>query len=382
MSDFIFKIQPNIVLGSYTTSRLGQYVKDYGSKFMVVVDPVLKQVGNAEKVTKSLEDRKIDFFVFDEIPGGADTQVLTNALTLARQAHIHGVIGVGGSKALNVARGVCTLYHESHEVYDFIDGANPTTAPIPLIALPTTIRDDFVFTDRIPVIDARSSKLRLLKTQNGLAKMVLFDPNLTVTLTENQMSSLAIETLAIATEAYLSQKATFFSDMIAEKCIELIGYAMDGAQTLTVTTPQEVLYSEAGCMASLAAASSSIGASTLISLCVNSRFKISKSLTSSILFPYVIEDAAKFRKDRIARVAKIIRAANLDASDDEAVSAFTEYVRQHIAKANLPARLKDLNVTIEKLSLAAEDASEVDLINTLQRSMTSDDLFELIKQAY
>ena len=96
----------------------------------------------------------------------------------------------------------------------------------------------------------------------------------------------------------------------------------------------------------------------------------------------MIEDAAKFRKDRIARVAKIIRAASLDASDDEAVSAFTEYVRQHIAKANLPARLKDLNVTIEKLSLAAEDASEVDLINTLQRSMTSDDLFELIKQAY
>ncbi len=382
MSDFIFKIQPNIVLGSYTTSRLGQYVKDFGSKFMVVVDPVLKQVGNAEKVTKSLEDRKIDFFVFDEIPGGADTQVLTNALTLARQAHIHGVIGVGGSKALNVARAVCTLYHESHEVYDFIDGANPSTAPIPLIALPTTIRDCFVFTDRIPVVDARSSKLRLLKTQNGLAKMVLFDPNLTVTLTENQMSSLAIETLAIATEAYLSQKATFFSDMIAEKSIELLGYAMDGAQTLTVTTPQEVLYSEAGCMASLAAASSSIGAGSLISLCVNSRFKISKSLTSSILFPYVIEDASKFRKDRLARISKIIRAANQDAGDDEAVSALTEYVRQHIAKANLPARLKDLNVTIEKLSLAAEDASEVDLINTLQRSMTSDDLFELIKQAY
>ena len=382
MSDFIFKIQPNIVLGSYTTSRLGQYVKDFGSKFMVVVDPVLKQVGNAEKVTKSLEDRKIDFFVFDEIPGGADTQVLTNALTLARQAHIHGVIGVGGSKALNVARGVSALYHESHEVYDFIDGANPSTAPIPLIALPTTIRDCFVFTDRIPVVDARSSKLRLLKTQNGLAKMVLFDPNLTVTLTENQMSSLAIETLAIATEAYLSQKATFFSDMIAEKCIELIGYAMDGAQTLTVTTPQEVLYSQAGCMASLAAASSSIGAGSLISLCVNSRFKISKSLTSSILFPYVIEDASKFRKDRIARVAKIVRAAAQDASDDDAVLALTEYVRQHIAKANLPARLKDLNVTIEKLSLAAEDASEVDLINTLQRSMTSDDLFELIKQAY
>ena len=161
MSDFIFKIQPNIVLGSYTTSRLGQYVKDWGSKFMVIVDPILKQVGNADKVTKSLEDRSIDFFVFEEIPEGADTEVITNALSLARQAHIHGIIAVGGSKAINVGRAVATLYHENHEVYDFIDGSPTSTAPIPLIALPTTIRDHFLFTDRTPVVDARSSKIKL-----------------------------------------------------------------------------------------------------------------------------------------------------------------------------------------------------------------------------
>lgn len=382
MSDFIFKIQPNIVLGSYTTSRLGQYVKEFGSKFMVIMDPVLKQVGNSDKVTKSLEDRNIEFFVFDEIPGVADTQVIENALHLAREAHIHGVIAVGGSKTLNVAKAVCTLYHESHEVYDFIDGANPSTAPIPLIALPTTIREPFIFTDKTPVVDARSSKIRLLKGQSGLCKLVLFDPNLTVSLTENQMASMAIECLCIATEAYLSQKATFFSDMIAEKSVELLSYAMDGSPTLTITTPQEVLFSQAGCMASLAAASSSIGAGSLISMCVNSRYKITKSLTTLILFPYIIEDAAKFRKDRLARLARILRAAPIDSSDDEAVPALVEYVRQHIAKANLPARLKDLNITIEQLALSAEDAQDVDLINTLQRSMTSDDLFDLIKQAF
>ena len=135
-------------------------------------------------------------------------------------------------------------------------------------------------------------------------------------------------------------------------------------------------------MASLAAASSSIGAGSLISMCVNSRYKITRSLTSLILFPYIIEDAAKFRKDRLAHLSRILRACPFDAGDDEAVAALVEYVRQHIAKANLPARLKDLNVTIEQLALCAEDAQDVDLINTLQRSMTSDDLFDLIKQAF
>lgn len=382
MADFIFKIQPNIVLGSYTTSRLGQFARDYGSRYMVILDPILKEVGTSTKVLQSLTDRKIDFFTFDEIPSAADTQVVTTAISLAKEAHIHGVIAAGGSKTMNVGRAVAALYNESHDLYDFVDGAAPTSAPIPLICIPTTMRDSFVFTDRTPIVDARSSQIKLLKSQNGLCRLALFDPNLTVTLTENQVASMSIETLCIAVEAYLSQKASFFSDMIIEKSIELLGYAMDGSPTLTVVTPQEVLLSQGGCMASLGSAASSLGAASLLSLCINARYKISRSLTTAILFPYIIEDAAKFRTDRLAKVARILRAAPVTAKDIDAVSALAEYVRQHLAKANLPTRLKDLSVTIEQLALVAEDAGQLELINNLPRSMTADDLFDLIKLAY
>jgi alcohol dehydrogenase len=382
MADFIFRIQPNIVLGSYTTSRLGQFARDYGSRYMVILDPILKEVGISAKVLQSLTDRKIDYFTFDELTNAADTQVVNTALSLAREAHIHGVIAAGGAKTLNVARAVCALYNESHDLYDFVDGAAPTTAPLPLICVPTTMRDDFMFTDRTPVVDARSSQIKLLKTQNGLCKLALFDPNLTVTLTENQVASMSIETLCIAVEAYLSQKATFFSDMIVEKAIELLGYAMDGSPTLTVITPQEVLLSQGGCMASLGSASSSLGVSSLLSLCMNARYKISRSLTAAILFPYIIEDAAKFRTDRLAKVARILRTSPADSKNADAVTSLAEYVRQHLAKSNLPTRLKDLSVTMEQLALVAEDAGQLELVNSLPRSMTADDMFDLIKLAF
>ena len=57
-------------------------------------------------------------------------------------------------------------------------------------------------------------------------------------------------------------------------------------------------------------------------------------------------------------------------------------MRQKIAKVDIPARLKDLSLSIEQLALAAEDAGQLDLINNLQGSMTTDDLFEIIKKAY
>ena len=382
MADFIFKIQPNIVLGSYTSARLGQFSKEWGTKFMVIVDPLLKQLGAVDKLLQSLTDRNIDFFTFDELPEAADTEVIKEALTLAKEAHIHGIIAIGSSKTINVAKAVCALFHETHDLYDFIDGAAPSTAPLPLICVPSTIREPFIFSDRAPIIDARSSEIKLLKTTNGLCKLALFDPNLTLTLTENQTAAMAIETLCIATEAYLSPKASFFSDMVIEKAIELMGYGLDGSRSLTVTTPQEVLLSQSGCMASLGATSSSIGACALIAMCVNARYKISRALTTEILFPYVIEDAVKYKSDRLARISHILNACPVDANEKDAVSALTEYVRQHIAKVNLPSRLKDLGLTIEQLSLAAEDAGFLDLINTLPRSMSADDLFDLIKVAY
>lgn len=382
MGDFIFKIQPNIILGSYTTSRLGQYAHDYGSRFMVIMDPILKEVGAAEKIQQSLTNHKIEFFTFDEVNSTADTTAITNALNLAKEAHIHGVIAVGGAKVLNVARAVCALYNEAHDIYTYVDGALPTTGAIPLICVPTTMRDASLFTDRTPIVDSRSSQVKLLKIQNGLCKLALFDPNLSVTLTENQISSMSIETLCLAIEAYLSQKASFFSDMLVEKSVQLLSYAMDGSPTLTVVTPQEILLSQGGCMASLAIASSSLGVASMLSLCINARYNISRSLTTAILFPYIIEDAAKFRTDRLAKISRILRACPEDTEDPAAVSALIEYVRQHLAKANLPTRLKELSVTMEQLAMVAEDAGHLEIMNALPRSMTADDLFDLLKQAF
>ena len=65
MADFIFRISPNVVLGSYVVTRVPQYVKEYGSRFMVVMDPVLKDVGLADKILQPLNERNVDYFIFD-----------------------------------------------------------------------------------------------------------------------------------------------------------------------------------------------------------------------------------------------------------------------------------------------------------------------------
>lgn len=382
MADFNFRISPNVVLGSYSASRLGQFVREWGSRYMVILDPVLNEYDVATKIKQSLTDRKVDYFVFDEIPTAPDTSVVQQALQLAREAHIHGVITAGGTKAANVGRAVAALYNEVQDIYEFVDGAAPVSGALPLISIPTSMRDMFIFADRTPIIDGRNRQLKLLKMQPNVCKLALFDPNLSISLTENQIASLTLHTLCMAIECYISQKASFFSDTIAEKAIELLGSGMDGAPNLTSATTPEMFIAQGGCMTSLAAGVSSTGVASLLALTINARFKLSRSIVAAILFPYAIEEAAKYKTEKLAKVARILRVTSETSTSEVAVDALISNIRDRLAMANLPTRLKDLSVSVEQLSLAAEDAGQLDLINNLPRSMTADDLFDIIKQAY
>ena len=383
MADLQFKISPNIVLATYISSRLGLYAKEWGERYMVIVDPMLKEVRNMDTLYESLSTRHIDYFIFDEIDFSTDSETVKRALSLARSACVQGIIAIGGSSVFGIARTVSALFNETNDIYDVLDGASIKAEPLPLIAVPSTIRSPFLFTEFAPLIDARSRQVRILKVQPSLCKLALFDPTLHVSLSQSQMKAIALETLGIAVEAYLSQKANFFSDMFAEKAIELLGNYLNVSEGEVSAISPEVMLSQGGCLASLAITTSSVGPATLIALTVGARYRIAHSLTGSILFPYMLEDVAQFKRDRIVRVAQLVGIdGELVGDKDRIVALLAERIRHWIALANLPARLKDLSLTMEQFIIAAEDVSQLELVNSMPRSMGADDLFGLMKRAF
>ncbi len=385
MADFTFKVSSNIMLGSYTSSRIGQFALEWGARSMLIIDPILKENGIADKIKQSLSDRNVEFFIFDELSDGATTKNIENALNIAKNAHIHSIVAAGGAKTMSVARAVASVLPDviaGGDFYSFVDGALPQKDSVPLFCIPTAIRDFQLFTQSIPVIDSRSSRVKLMSAKSSLGKLVVFDPNLNVTLSQNQIDSMSMEVLCLIFEAYLSQRANFFSDMLAEKSATLMRLIGNDDSDISITTPQEEILAQCGCLSSLAVGTSSIGAASLLSLCINARFKIPRSVVAAILLPYTIADCAKFKLDRVAKIARILGISQDEQDDEQVATSFAETVRMRIAKANLPARLKDLNVSVEQLALAVETATSLEYVNYLPRSMNSDTLFELIKTAF
>jgi alcohol dehydrogenase, iron-dependent len=59
-----------------------------------------------------------------------------------------------------------------------------------------------------------------------------------------------------------------------------------------------------------------------------------------------------------------------------------EEIRRRLAEANLPIRLKDIDLTIESLVPVAEDAARLSFMNYTPRPLANYDIFEIIKQAF
>ena len=382
MADLNFTISPNIILGAYASFRLGLVAKNWGNRYMVIVDPILKEIAKLDTIFNSLTTRGVNYIVFDRITSGPDSETIQDALQLARKSYIQGVIAIGGSSIQSIGRVVSSLYSETKSIYNYIDGDVPETEPLPFISIPSKAISEFGFSDNVPIVDARIRQCRILKINADVCKLAVFDASLPTFLPPNQSGAVSLEILCLACEAYLSQKASFFSDMFAEKAFSLLNGYLDSPEKSISLGSHEDLLSQVGCLAPLAIGLASIGPASLLALTIRTQYGIPRSLTTAIILPCMLEDLRSYKAEKIATISKQLGFAEQTSDTEEAITRLIEGIRQKMALMKLPTRLKELSLSMEELTVAVEDAGQLELINNMPRSMATGDLFTLMKSSF
>ncbi len=383
MANFDFSLSSDIVLGIYSLARIGERISAFSRQVMLITDPVLKPSGLIQKVQKALEEYDVSVFVFDDMVQNPNSDVIDRTLKLARGAKVDCIIGVGGMTICSIARATASLYNEERSVYDFFEGQEPKAPPLPLCQVPTTCRDPFLCMKVSPITDARNRNTKLLKLQDSLGSLIMFDPNVYSGIPKNSLNSMIFAGVSAAFEGYISTKSNFFSQTTLKRAIELFLSTVNQQKQKMIGTSVEQVLAEATCLTALGLSSSSPGLGTALSIATSSRYDISSSLIASILFPSVLADAIKSNLDKVVDVARMLETELVDESDLLAkAEAGVIEVRRQLSVANLPMRLKDIELSIESLVPVAQDAASLSFISYLPRPLSSSGIFELIKEAY
>ena len=378
MSNFTFKLTSNIILGSYSIAKIGAEAVQFGKKFLFIVDPLLHETGIAKKVIDALEERGISVLVFDGVKRSADSDIIENALGLARGVFIDAVIASGGMGPVAVA----SLYNESGSIYDFIEGKPCTAEPLPFIEVPATCREPFTFTPFSPIVDVRSRKIHLLKVRNDLCKLCVFDTACYSNLAPNATVATILQGVGIAFEGYISSKTNFLSETILGKAIDRFLLSLDPQYGRATGASRETVIAEAACLTAIGISFSSPGLGSAIALACASRYNISSSVVGTILLPYVLTNAQTSSLDRLVKIGRMLNVDTRGVDPLYVAKSAIEEIRRRLAQANLPTRLKDIGLSIEQLVAISEDAVSLSFMNYIPKPMRSDDVFELLKQAY
>jgi len=384
--DFYFHVGPRVWIGPDALLRLPLLAAELAgqgrARAVLVADPMLYESKTVDRVRGLLEDRDVQVLVFDELPERASSRAADDALRLTRGARAPLIIGLGGLKTMMIARTVATLGASTVDVDGFLDGAEVRSTALPLIEVPTSLRHGFM-TDTIVLLpDGRDRRIRLVRASGASPSAVLVDPLLSAGLSPKVGASCAIDGLLGAVEAYVSSKASFMSDLLLERAAQALAAGLDGliARPDDPSARSEVW--RGSFLASLGAGLSSPGIGTALTFAINSRWPVPKASLAAILLPYSLESASKSRLEKIARLAGLFGEDSAQLSDVDAASKAVEWLRTRLGQLKIPSRLKDFDLTLDRLVETARDARELDFMNYLPRAVSVDDVFDFIKMAF
>ena len=381
MADTIIRLDPEIIIGLDTINRAGALLGNMGRKVLLATAQRFYENNLIERLIQVLEDAGLETILFDEIPAQATADAAENAASLARGARCDMVIGFGGLKVQYIARLTAILASSQLRLFDLLDGKREESEFLRYVGIPAAGVDPFLFSDFLMAVDPRDRFVKLVKCPRSLCQVVILDPSFTELIDGKYASTAAFDGLCSSMEAYCSTKASFFSEALLEQAIALYAKMMHSyADNLGADYPGASVH--AGMLMALGTAASAPGIGTALAFALNGKFPVSKSWCTTVLLPYVMEKLVASRPEKMARVASLMDEVAEGTSTADAANMAVDTVRRRMGQLAVPARLKDFNLSLDRLVPAAEAARNLEFVSSSPWTVTNEDAYDLLKQAY
>ena len=307
-------------IGKGSLSQLPEILNIIGSvkSPLIVTDKQMVKFGYVKKLQEILLKAGFKSSVFDDtIPDPTDTVVL-KGIDILKKNKNDAVIGFGGGSPIDTAKAIAVLSQYSKNIQDYKPPSTFDKKGLPIIAIPTTAGTGSEVTHHSVIIDTKSNNFEKISCRGeGFVPIVsIVDYELTLSKPRRLTIDSAIDTLTHGIEAYVSKKATMFSDRMALDTIRLVQeniYAVD-------KDPKDLKAREglmlAATLGGLAFSNASICLVHGMSRPLGSNFKVPHGLSNAMLLPTITEFSIDHAKSRYADCSRVGNFALPDDEDD------------------------------------------------------------------
>ena len=278
---------PSIVFGEEALTFLNNIEF---SRIAIVTDENIKRAGLVSMVLKELPENSESIVVADipEEPTLADIKQRVKAV---ENFSPDLIIGLGGGSSMDAAKAIFTLYERPDlDMYDITPLVKLNLRnKARLILIPTTSGTGSECTWAAVLSDGDHSRKNELASSEIIADHAILDPALVQRLPPGITRNTAVDAITHAVEARSSQWRNYYSDIFAEKAIELITNNLP----IVLKDPENRKAREdvhiGASMAGIAFSNAQVGLAHSMGHSLGAHFRLPHGMTVALYLPLVVE---------------------------------------------------------------------------------------------
>jgi len=232
---FEFATATRIVFGAGAADHLGQNIKAYGRRALLVTGGNPQRAG---RILSNLAENGIGATLFS-VAGEPEISTVENGVACAQKGNCDLVISFGGGSVIDAGKAIAAMMTNDGALLDYLEiigrGQTLKEPPAPFIAIPTTAGTGSEVT-RNSVLASPEHKLKVsLRSPLMLARVALIDPELTYDLPPALTASTGLDALTQVIEPFVCLRANPMTDGFCvegiERCARSLREAVSNGQS-------------------------------------------------------------------------------------------------------------------------------------------------------
>lgn len=380
-----FILNETSYFGAGARESLADEIKSRGfKKILFVTDKVLLECGVAKKVTEVMEKAGIAYDTYCDIKANPTVKNVREGVKFFKNCGADALVAVGGGSVMDTAKGIGIIVANPRfgDVVS-LEGAAPTkNKSVPLIALPTTSGTAAEVTINYVITDEDNKKKMVCVDPHDIPVVAIVDSDLMMGMPKGLCASTGMDALTHAIEGYITLGAWEMSDMVELRAIELIH------QSLYDSVQGDPKARETMALAQYIAGMgfSNVGLGIVHSMAhpLGAFYDTPHGVANALLLPYVLEyNAESQAKPKFRAIAKAMGVKHTKKmTDDEAVKAAVDAIRELSVSIGIPQKLSEIGVKEEDLQALSAAAFNDVCTGGNPRPTSPEEILEIYKKAF
>lgn len=327
-------------------------------KAFVASDPDLVKFGVTQKVTKLLEEAKVEYSLYSNIKPNPTIENVQTGVIAFKEAKADCIIAIGGGSSMDTAKAIgIIIANPEFEDVRSLEGVAPTKKPcVPIIAVPTTAGTAAEVTINYVITDVEKNRKFVCVDTHDIPVVAVVDPDMMSSMPKGLTAATGMDALTHAIEGYITKGAWALSDMFHLEAIRLISKNLRGAVANTPEGREGMALGQY--VAGMGFSNVGLGIVHSMAHPLGAVYNTPHGVANAIILPTVMEYNASETGEKYREIARAMGVNGVDEmTQEEYRKAAVDAVKKLSQDVGIPTSLKEI-VKAEDIPFLAQSAMD------------------------